>query len=388
MSSAAKKESHKTEVITLTDKDRMLDPRIQVPPCLVLISGDPNSVGRQWNLIKPNTTLGRTDESDIHLGEGGLSKSHAQFSREGMNITVTDLGSTNKTIVNGTTLTPNQPHKIKNNDLIQAGKLFFKFLEKGVVTETAEKARMQAELETARNVQARVLPETAEAVYGTVRVGGRYRSATEVGGDWWWHWGAGDKAFLIVGDVTGHGAGAALITSAARSAVSTFEHDETVTIDKVYNTLTRAIHTCSTGDIVMSAFLVEYQTKTNILQFMNASHVPSALFPPGASDLSHLVMLDCKSTPPLGSSAGAMTVAKAKIPPGSRLVLLTDGITERKNTAGRMIREKEFYKMLFETHQAHEKQSQFLDQLMAQSDAIAQNAELADDITIAAMDFF
>ncbi len=389
MSGEQKKEAYKTEIITLTDKDRMLGAMTKVPPCLVLISGDTNNIGRQWNLAKPVTSLGRTEESDINTPEGGLSKTHAQFSRNGDAVTVTDLGSTNKTIVNGKTLTPQQPHPLANNDLIQTGALFFKFLQKGIVTETNEKARMQAELESARDVQARVLPDKLEATYGTVRVGGRYRSATECGGDWWWHWGGAEKAYLIVGDVTGHGAGAALITSAARSAVSTLDHDESIAIEKVYEILTRAINTCAGGDIVMSAFLVEFTVKTAQMRFINASHVPSVLAPTGIQDLSGLMMVDCKAAPPLGSKGGTVTVGEARIAPGSRLVLLTDGITERKNTEGKMIRDKEFYKMLLSAHMSNpEAQGQFLDQLMAQSDIVANDAALADDITIAAMDFF
>ena len=389
MASNPNKENFKTEVITLTAKDRMVDPLVKVPPCLVLISGDPASIGKQWNLDKANVSLGRATESDIHLGEGGLSKTHAQFTRAGDVVTVADLGSTNKTIVNGKTLAPHQPHPLANNDLVQAGKLFFKFLQKGIVTETAEKARMQAELESARVIQARVLPLIVEATYGTVRVGGRYRSATECGGDWWWHWGVADKAFLIIGDVTGHGAGAALITSAARSAVSTLEHDESIGIEKVYDILTHALHTCSGGHIVMSAFLVEFGTKTGLVRFINASHVPSVLIPPGAQNLSKLVIVDCAVTPPLGSGGGSVTVGQAQVLPGSRLVLLTDGLTERKNLEGKAIRDKEFYQMLLAVHlSCADHQARFLDALMAQSDAIANEAPLADDITFAIMDFF
>lgn len=387
--SAEKKPVYKTEIITLTDRDRMLGTKVKMPPCLVLVSGDASKIGRQWNLDKASTTLGRTEESDINSSEGGLSKAHAQFARNGETVVVMDLGSTNKTIVNGKTLTPQQPYTLANNDLIQAGALFFRFLQTGIVSETNEKARMQAELQSAREVQARVLPERAEATYGTVRVAGRYRSATECGGDWWWHWGGGDKAFLIIGDVTGHGAGAAMITSAARSAVSTLEHDETVTIEKVYDTLTRALRTCSSGDIVMSAFLVEYATRSGVLRYINASHVPSVLFPPGAQDLSNIEIVDCKASPPLGSEKGVMSAGEIRVVPGARLVLLTDGITERKNASGKLIRDKEFYKMMMSVHLSSQGElGQFLDQLMAQSDLAAEDAELADDITIAAMDFF
>jgi diguanylate cyclase (GGDEF)-like protein len=49
----------------------------------------------------------------------------------GPDVSVVDMGSTNKTIVNGMTLPPLTPHRLKNNDQVKTGNVVFKFLERG-----------------------------------------------------------------------------------------------------------------------------------------------------------------------------------------------------------------------------------------------------------------
>jgi diguanylate cyclase (GGDEF)-like protein len=46
-------------------------------------------------------------------------------------VSIIDLESTNKTVVNNKTLLPLQPYKLKNNDQIKVGNIIFKFLERG-----------------------------------------------------------------------------------------------------------------------------------------------------------------------------------------------------------------------------------------------------------------
>src|SRR5690606_17890343 len=47
---------------------------------------------------------------------------------------------------------------------------------------------------------------------------GFYRPADQAGGDWWWYEVAGSKLTVLIGDVTGHGPGAAMVTAAVATA--------------------------------------------------------------------------------------------------------------------------------------------------------------------------
>lgn len=359
-------------------------------PCLVLITGPEQNIGQQWVLDKPKLVLGRAATSDIHLDVNSLSKAHAQLIITEGTVTLTDLGSTNCTVVNGFTLDPMAPYTLKNNDQIRAGSVVFKFLVKGLVAETKEKARMQSELEIARTVQANLFPKETEVLYGKLKIGGRYRTASECGGDWWWHWTRGQRAFAIIADATGHGAGAALVTSAARSAVATMEDDDKAEIGKVYSQLSKALHKCADGALTMSAFLIEINLKTFALRCINASHPAPIWLPRKSENLlwNTLKMLRGEISPVLGSSDQSYEIIEAKATKGSRLVLPTDGLAERQNKANQPISERQFYSSVLSAHQeAGTDQSAFLDSLLRRSDELVASSPQTDDITVVALDF-
>jgi pSer/pThr/pTyr-binding forkhead associated (FHA) protein len=77
--------------------------------------------------------LGRGDprqgvRPDVDLGpyrglELGVSRLHAIIKRNGDAVTLTDLGSTNGTTVNGTRLMPNLPQPLRDGDELRLGKL-------------------------------------------------------------------------------------------------------------------------------------------------------------------------------------------------------------------------------------------------------------------------
>jgi sigma-B regulation protein RsbU (phosphoserine phosphatase) len=305
-------------------------------------------------------------------------------------VTITDLGSTNRTKIDGTNLAPNQARPLKNNDQIQCAGIVLKFLERGILKETNEKERMQGELENARNVQAALFPKSQHVIYDWVQIGGQYRSASECGGDWWWHWTCGHRAFALIADATGHGAGAALLTSAARSAIATIEDNDQIAIEKVYSTLSHAIHKISGGRLTMSAFIVEVDLKTRKLRYINASHLPAAFLPVQADGLTWKTIryLIGSNSAPLGAPAQKLMVTGTSVPPQTRLVLLTDGLTERVDGKGEMMNERDFGKMLLKAHRSHPFQlKDFLNDLLDQSDFMANSAPLADDITVVGMDF-
>jgi FHA domain len=70
----------------------------------------------------------RGSKPDLDLGpfralEMGVSREHALLKRGSQAITVTDLGSTNGTTVNGVRLAPNSPQALRDGDELRLGKL-------------------------------------------------------------------------------------------------------------------------------------------------------------------------------------------------------------------------------------------------------------------------
>ncbi len=103
----------------------------EAPPCLVLLVGPANEVGRQWPLETADSIIGRVPTAHIHIKDQSVSKAHAKLLVSGGEVSLIDLESTNKTIINDRILTPLKPYKLKNNDQIKCGNVILKFLERG-----------------------------------------------------------------------------------------------------------------------------------------------------------------------------------------------------------------------------------------------------------------
>lgn len=103
----------------------------EAPPCMVLLVGPPNEIGRQWPIETTDYIIGRSPSAHLHIEDRSLSKSHAKVVVSGGEVSIIDLESTNKTVVNDKILTSLQSYKLKNNDQIKCGNIIFKFLERG-----------------------------------------------------------------------------------------------------------------------------------------------------------------------------------------------------------------------------------------------------------------
>src|SRR5882672_6394533 len=109
----------------------------QAPPAIVLLVGPAASVGRQWPLEDTDRIIGRAPNAHIFVDDKSVSKFHAKLVMAGGDVSVIDLESTNKTIVNGRQIQPLVPHKLANNDQIKVGNIIFKFLERGSIETVA-----------------------------------------------------------------------------------------------------------------------------------------------------------------------------------------------------------------------------------------------------------
>jgi two-component system cell cycle response regulator len=103
----------------------------EAPPCVVLLVGPSNEIGRQWPIESSDTVIGRSPNSKIHVDDRSVSKSHAKLVIQAGEVSIVDLESTNLTLVNNQPVVALQPHKLVNNDQIKTGNVIFKFLERG-----------------------------------------------------------------------------------------------------------------------------------------------------------------------------------------------------------------------------------------------------------------
>lgn len=124
-------EAEKTVFSTTETFFKKIQDVSNTPPCLVVLIGPPAYTGKQFSLQQSETIVGRSVECGIFIDDRSLSRNHARFMIMGNDVSVVDMGSTNKTVVNGYTLPVLTPHRLKNNDQIKTGNVVFKFLERG-----------------------------------------------------------------------------------------------------------------------------------------------------------------------------------------------------------------------------------------------------------------
>ncbi|MEQ1723570.1 MAG: diguanylate cyclase [Pseudobdellovibrio sp.] len=121
----------KTSIISTETFKGKLKAADDAPPAVVVLVGPAGYIGKQWLITKSDMTIGRSVETELYISDASLSRSHAKFEVAGNDIFIVDLGSTNKTIVNGAALAPMTKRRLVNNDQIKTGNVIFKFLEKG-----------------------------------------------------------------------------------------------------------------------------------------------------------------------------------------------------------------------------------------------------------------
>lgn len=129
----------KTSVVQGLTFDRRMQQIEKTPPSMVLLMGPAGYVGRHWPIDNSDVIIGRSMNSDVFIDDRSVSKSHAKMTCSFGEVSVIDLDSTNKTIINGSAIPPFVPKKLQNGDQVKIGNVLFKFLEQGSLEAVAHK---------------------------------------------------------------------------------------------------------------------------------------------------------------------------------------------------------------------------------------------------------
>jgi sigma-B regulation protein RsbU (phosphoserine phosphatase) len=251
-----------------------------------------------------------------------------------------------------------------------------------LLDQTAEKARMEAELQTARTVQETLFPEP-RAKIGPLSIAGYYEPASECGGDWWHYCQIGNKIFLWIGDATGHGAPAALITSAAKSA-STIIERLNIAPNKALELLNRSIYDVSRGRIMMTFFLASFDLETGELVYCNASHEAPFVIKQSESPLKKkdLIPLNEVNNPRLGQARDSLyEQTSLKLDLGDSVFFYTDGIPDIQNPGKEAWGEREFIKGLIAVNKDFPGVNDSVERFVKLFQDHRKGAPLVDDVT-------
>ncbi|MFF8993643.1 SpoIIE family protein phosphatase [Streptomyces sp. NPDC014983] len=195
-----------------------------------------------------------------------------------------------------------------------------------------------------RRLLPRALPEQS-----AVEVASRYLPAEAVGGDWFDVIPLpGARVALVMGDIVGHGLHAAATMGQLRTAVHNFSTPLDLPPDELLSHLDELValidqdaiaagdKTTVTGATCLYAV---YDSVSGDCAIASAGHLAPALVHPDGT----VEFLDVPSCLPLGIGGLPFECAELRLPEGSRLVLFTDGLVERRgqdvDTGLRLLRE-------------------------------------------------
>lgn len=253
-----------------------------------------------------------------------------------------------------------------------------------LMKDTKAKARMEGELETVKVVQETLFPVSKTKI-GDFNIIGHFEPASECGGDWWNYSMVGDKLFLWIGDATGHGAPAAMVTSAAKSAATIIESIPNVTPGKAMEILNRAIAETTKGRILMTFFIASIDLKTGEMTFANASHEPPYMIRASEGKVTK------KNLEPLIDVGGARLgdkrdsvyqEGKVQFGKGDAILFYTDGIVDLKNLDGKAWGERGFVKSICEMATNKKDIDGRITTLKTSISDYRQATDLPDDITL------
>lgn len=213
-----------------------------------------------------------------------------------------------------------------------------------LLEQTAEKARIDQEIEVARAIQETLVPSSEPVKRGPLEFAGFYEPAEQTGGDFWtWHEIAEGRVMLVIGDVTGHGVPSAMITAAAKAAcdVARHVHGEAVTVTRLLEIMNHAIYEAAQRRFVMTCFAAIVDTKARTITYANAAHNFPYLYRivDGKGEFGSLMIRGNR----LGDDRESKYEAKTTdLRAGDVIVLYTDGLVECDGPSGEEYGEKRF----------------------------------------------
>lgn len=259
--------------------------------------------------------------------------------------------------------------------------VMFDFQEERMAT-----AQFENELVTAQAVQTALLPSSRPEMNAELDF--HYEAATRCGGDWLFFEKRELSPWLhgLVGDVTGHGVPAAIMTGVAYGAFmgaqnvmdifrATEKMGEIERLEFMAQILNRAILSVGKSARLMTMCLISLNTETGELYYASAGHTPLLWYKNKLKKISP----QTSTGNPLGVSAErSITVKKLQLEEGDLVAMYTDGLLENHGPKNEMLSKRRFYDILSSGRPVKE----IKEQIMSEATTLWADEEYADDVTM------
>ena len=190
-------------------------------------------------------------------------------------------------------------------------------------TTTASKERLQSELKIAHDIQMGMIPTTFPQRQD-LDLFASMTPAKEVGGDLYDFIIEGDELFFIIGDVAGKGVPASLYMAVTRTLFRNLAGNYQSAAN-IVREMNHAIASTNDTYVFVTIFVGVLDMKTHFLTYCNAAHNAPVMI----STEGECSLLEVDTNLPIGvEDHYNYQEQQVDFPPGSALLLYTDGLTE------------------------------------------------------------
>lgn len=248
-----------------------------------------------------------------------------------------------------------------------------------MIDRLVEKERMSRGLGLASQIQANLLPKASPLLPG-VQVFGSSLYCDETGGDFYdflvREAEDGPELVMLVGDVTGHGVGSALLMTSVRAYLKAHLQYVADLADVMGATNAMICRDVVNSGNFITAFLFSYSPMTRRVRWVSAGHNPAVFMPFGGSQPRELQGQDI----PLGvDMRWQYNVLSDQLTPGI-LLLGTDGIWDAMNVENTMFGKDRLNQVLEEC--LHSSPQQIANRIFEKIEEFTGAATVDDDRTV------
>lgn len=348
----------------------------------LLVLDQPDAPPHRVPLGAEPLSIGRTVQNGLMLASDEISRRHCVVLLEDGVVTVTDQGSTNGTWVDGRRI--QEPAQLPPGGVLRLGPYHLQYLCLPR-SEMARNAGLERDIEKAGRYVTSLLP--APIAEGPVHADWRFLPCAEIGGDGfgWRFLDPGHFAVWLL-DVSGRGAGAALLAASVMNALRAGDGADPADPAAMLGALNSTFQSAGQAGMPFTCWYAVADLAGRRLRFASAGHHPGWLLAPGAAAWVPLHV----ANPAIGlTPRWPYRAVEMPLAPDTRVVLFSDG------AFGSPPREKQrealaaFLPQLSASPQPGVPEAErLLRAVMANRDAAKRNAgPLADDVSILTLDF-
>jgi sigma-B regulation protein RsbU (phosphoserine phosphatase) len=205
-----------------------------------------------------------------------------------------------------------------------------------LANEAAQRERINREIEVAREVQERFLPQSYPAVTG-IELAGGYRAAQSVGGDYYdfiemrSEGGKTTSLGIAIGDISGKGISAALLMASLRASLRSLTRNSDGDLAAMMREVNELVYEASASNRYATFFFAQLDPASRRMSYVNAGHNPPAVVRRNGKSEAEIIRLEAGG-PVIGLMERCDYVqSELTMQPGDILVAFTDGISEAMN---------------------------------------------------------